>query len=577
MEGMRASSVALSPLTHQYSALMGLPQTSVSLPSPELQRGSALPEHFRESPSESASSRETWPAEQPGHGKRALLPEGLKNDEQFNIDHSQRAQQTVVHRVSNYDCLKLKDVACEPIEAVARRMHEQPDELSEDLKAELREILNGTGGAQQREEFASLQKWLLSRVDLSPELLMQANRTQLEILVAIKTGIQAFLHPDISVTQSLLIEVFFYKRCRNMACQNQLPGDECTCEVCSTKTGFCNACMCTICSKFDFDVNTCRWIGCDFCAHWIHTDCAIRVGQIAMGASLKGSGGTSEMLFKCRACKCTSELLGWVKDVFCTCAGDWEREELIKEFDSVRRIFHGSEDFKGRKLFWKSEELLVRLKNGADDRAVCKEMQNFFQELESENLKDYEGEDTKMVEPQEACSRIAEVVQEAILKMDIAADEKARALKKARLTLETCDKELEEKKRELQELQFERQRKQQQIEELETIVKLKVAEADMFQMRADEARREAEDLQRIVFVKSEKVEEEYTTRYLKLRLNEVEAERRALFEKIQVQEHSRVQPDASHMLMMCKIQDLLKRVSNKNELLDPNQNCVPKL
>jgi len=167
-----------------------------------------------------------------------------------------------------------------------------------------------------------------------------------------------------------------------------------------------------------------------------------------------------------------------------------------------------------------------------------------------------------MIAPQEACNRIADVVQEVVRKMEAVAEEKARVFKKARLTLDMCDRELEDKSRELAELQFEKQRKKQQIEELEAIVRLKQAEADMFQLKADEARREADRLQRIALAKSEKAEEEYASRYLKLRLNEAEAERRYLFEKIQLQEHSRLQPDPSQMLMLCKIQDLLKTVYN---------------
>jgi len=62
-------------------------------------------------------------------------------------------------------------------------------------------------------------------------------------------------------------------------------------------------------------------------------------------------------------------------------------------------------------------------------------------------------------------------------------------------------------------VQFDKQRKKQQIEELESIVKLKRAEAEMFQFKSDEARREAEGLQRIVSAKSEKVEEEYKSRF----------------------------------------------------------------
>ena len=185
-------------------------------------------------------------------------------------------------------------------------------------------------------------------------------------------------------------------------------------------------------------------------------------------------------------------------------------------------------------------------------------------ELESEeDVEQYKGENAKMVEPQEACNRIANVVQEAVAKMEIVAQEKSRALKRARTALETCDKELEEKKRELQDMQLERQKKKQEIEELETIVKLRLAESEMFQMRADDARQAAENLQRLVANRSEKAEEEYTTRYLQLRLNEVEAERRALFEKIQLQEHARAssQPNSSsQMAMMGKIHDLLKQV-----------------
>ncbi|MCO5551835.1 hypothetical protein L7F22_005338 [Adiantum nelumboides] len=186
-------------------------------------------------------------------------------------------------------------------------------------------------------------------------------------------------------------------------------------------------------------------------------------------------------------------------------------------------------------------------------------------ELEAEDLEEGKGEDVKMIEPHDACNRIAEVVQEAVVKMETVAQEKSRALKRARLALETSTKELDEKKRELQGLQLERQRKKQEIEELETIVKLKLAESEMFQSRADEARSEAENLQRIVVNKSEKAEEEYTARYLQLRLNEVEAQRRALFEKIQNQDHSRPQQSS---LQMATIQDLLKRVYSQKEFSD---------
>lgn len=171
----------------------------------------------------------------------------------------------------------------------------------------------------------------------------------------------------------------------------------------------------------------------------------------------------------------------------------------------------------------------------------------------------------RLIAPQEACNRIAEVVQEAVKKMEMVAEEKLRMYKKARQSLEACDRELEDKAREVAEIQMERQRKKQQIDELESIIRLKQAEADMFQLKASEARREAERLQRIALAKSEKTEEEYASRYLKLRLNEAEAEKQYLFEKIKLEESSRISQgsggtDSSQMLVFSKIQDLLKNV-----------------
>ncbi|KAK1385796.1 hypothetical protein POM88_023531 [Heracleum sosnowskyi] len=69
--------------------------------------------------------------------------------------------------------------------------------------------------------------------------------------------------------------------------------------------------------------------------------------------------------------------------------------------------------------------------------------------------------------------------------------------------------ELKDKAREVAALKMDRQRKKQQIDELDSIVRLKQAEADMFDLKASEARRESERIQRIVLAKSEKSEEDY--------------------------------------------------------------------
>lgn len=540
-------------------------QTSLSLVSsdprlsPEEPRSNS--DQIRESPTESASSRETWPTADAIVTKKMMENGKAEND---------CPEQSVIRRVSSADKISLRDITRERVDMISEKMHRLPDEFLEEMKNGLRVILEGNGGSQQREEFLMLQKLVQNRNDLTAKTLIRAHRVQLEILVSINTGIQAFLHPSISLSQTSLIEIFVYKRCRNIACQNQLPAEDCTCEICTNRNGFCNLCMCVICNKFDFEVNTCRWIGCDLCSHWTHTDCAIRDGLICMGPSVKSGAGPPEMVFRCRACNRTSELLGWVKDVFQHCAPAWDREALTRELDFVSRIFHGSDDPRGRKLFWKCEDLKEKMKSRiVESSMACRAILMFFQELEVDSPKSLEnGEGGRLIAPQEACNRIAEVVHEAIRKMEMVADEKMRMYKKARMSLDACDREIEDKAREVTELKLEMQKKKLQVDELERIVRLKQAEADMFQLKANEAKREADRLQRIALAKSDKSEEEYASSYLKQRLNEAEAEKQYLFEKIKLQESSRASQssggsDPSQMLMYSKIHDLLYNVPPK--------------
>ncbi|KAK8532390.1 hypothetical protein V6N13_131719 [Hibiscus sabdariffa] len=531
-------------------------QTSLSLVSsdPHMSSNAQEPrfnsDNIHESPTESASSRETWPTADAVTAK--MLNGKTENDS---------TEQPVIRRLASADKISLRDIARERIDVISEKMHRLPDEFLDELKNQLKTILEGNGGSQSQEEFLILQKFVQSRSDLTAKTLIRAHRAQLEILVAINMGIQAFLHPNSSLSQTSLIEVFVYKRCRNIACQNQLPADDCTCEICASRNGFCNLCMCVICNRFDFEVNTCRWIGCDFCSHWTHTGCAIRDGQICMGPSAKSGADLTEMVFGCRACNRTSELLGWVKDVFQHCARAWDREALMRELDFVSRIFRGSDDTRGKKLFLKCEDLLEKMRGGQAESIACRSILVFFQELDMESSTSLENGEG-LVAPQEACNQIADVVQEAIQKMEMVADEKLRMFKKARLALDACEQELEDKAKEVAELKVERQKKKVQIEELEKIVRLKHAEADMFQLKANETKQEAERLQSIALAKSDKAEEEYTSSYLKLRLSEAEAEKKYLFEKIKLQESSRASQSSNggdlSQMTYSKIRELLQ-------------------
>lgn len=527
-----------------------------------------------DSATESASSRETWPVE-PEHSNAAAASSGgggaRTMDREKDVGNGIPKLQ-VIRGTSRIDRISLREVARERVDLVAEKMKLMPEEHLEEIKNELRSILEGTGGSHHIEEFLYLQKFVQGREDLTPTMLSLAHHVQLQILAAIKTGIQAFLHPSVNIPQSHLVEVFLYKRCRNIACRSALPAEECRCSVCANRNGFCNLCMCVICNKFDFEVNTCRWVGCDFCSHWTHTDCAIRDGQIGSGQSVKSSSGKAEMLFRCQACHKTSELFGWVKDVFQQCATGWDRDALLRELDFVCKIFRVSEDIKGRILFRKCANLIDRLRNSPPDSFNPRIILHALQEFEIDLQKSSESEEPgRLITPQEACNRIAEVVQEAVRKMELVAEEKMQLYKRARLAVEACDRELDEKARQVQEIKAERLRSKQQVEELESIVRLKQAEAEMFQLKASEARQEAERLQSIALAKSERAEQDYASLYLKRRLEEAEAEKQFLFEKIKLQDGHRP-PQASSSVsadpsqapsqaqMLSKIQDLLKNV-----------------
>lgn len=98
------------------------------------------------------------------------------------------------------------------------------------------------------------------------------------------------------------------------------------------------------------------------------------------------------------------------------------------------------------------------------------------------------------------------------------------------------------------------------FDELESIVRIKQAEAKMFQGRADDARKEAEGLKRIAIAKNEKVEEEYTSRIAKLRIVEAEEMRKQKFEEFQALERAHREYFGMKLRMEADIKDLLLKM-----------------
>ncbi|KAL6653802.1 hypothetical protein ACP70R_008726 [Stipagrostis hirtigluma subsp. patula] len=243
------------------------------------------------------------------------------------------------------DVVSLEEIVGARVDLVAEKMKVMPNELLEEIKSELRLTVEGYvpfGGG--RHGLRYLQKLVQGRDDLTPATLSMAHRVQLEVLVAIKTGIHTFMDPRVDIPESYLTEVLLDKRCRNIDCRNALPAGECQCNICASMKGFCHSCTCMICKKFDFESNTCRWIGCKVCSHWTHTECAISRKQIRT----ENGTGHARMIYQCQSCQLSSELLGSIRDVFMQGAPGWSRDDLSRELDYLCNILGVGEESKWR-------------------------------------------------------------------------------------------------------------------------------------------------------------------------------------------------------------------------------------
>ncbi|CAL5439593.1 unnamed protein product [Camellia sinensis] len=116
-------------------------QTSLSLVSldacgsPNLQERGSNSDQLRESPSESASSRETWPTAD------ALIAKKLEKEKEGENGF---AEHSVIRHISSSDKMSLRDVVRERVDIISERMQDLPDEFLEKLKTEIRVILEGT-------------------------------------------------------------------------------------------------------------------------------------------------------------------------------------------------------------------------------------------------------------------------------------------------------------------------------------------------------------------------------------------------------------------------------------------------
>ncbi|XP_068660845.1 protein OBERON 3-like [Aristolochia californica] len=446
----------------------------------------------------------------------------------------------------------LQDIVSESVPIMAQMLLEVTNDTLDAAKEYLKSLLVGS---EKQEEFANLQRRLERRSDLTVGTLSKCHKVQLDVLTTIKTGVVDYILGKTVVPTNELIEIFLLSRCRNINCKSVLPVDDCDCKICSSKKGFCSTCMCPICMKFDCASNTCSWVGCDVCSHWCHAICGIQKNLIRPGQSSKGSTGTTEMQFNCLGCGHASELFGFVKEAFMSCAKGWGLETLIKELDCVRKIFQASTDLKGKELQNKAEELLSKLeKKLITSSDACSEILQFFKYGGTE-FSNSGSSSKELAQMAGSGPRVEAAILPPISGMSILT---CSMSKDTQQHIHPSKKECLEKRLE-PELRYGNPKKDE-FDSLETIVRIKEAEARMFQSKADDARREAEGYRQLVCVKGEKLEEEYTRKLAKLRLQETEERRRKKLEELNMLEISHCDYYKMKLRMEAEIAGLLERM-----------------
>ncbi|CAN6285161.1 unnamed protein product [Urochloa humidicola] len=450
----------------------------------------------------------------------------------------------------------ISKVVSEPLHLTGRMLQEMTENSITYLREAISDIIVDPG---KRGQIIALQEVLKKRSDLNSQMLRTCPRVLMEILVAIRTGLPYFIKKSSSVATSNLVDIFLNLKCRNLSCQSILPVYDCDCKFCQTKTGFCSSCMCIVCSKFDSASNTCSWVGCDVCLHWCHTDCGLRHNLIRKGQS---ASRATEMQFHCAACGHPSEMFGFVKEVFRTCARHWRMETLIRELQYVERIFSASDDVRGKRVRDFVKQMLIKSGNKAYHPEVTKCVVAFFSD-----------DDTNGINPSVPLKGIPCSIAEAIDGIPSSSRKAAwtpftleglPVLDKTGILSTTGSPSLHRKSGEAE---FPSIENKATTDELDSLTRLKQAEAYMYQERANDARNEVDNLRRIVMVKNARIEEDYATQIADLDIDELQERRKQKIEELEVIERTHHEFLSMKTRMVASIRELL----SKMEALKQNQ------
>ncbi|RLN42012.1 protein OBERON 4-like [Panicum miliaceum] len=253
----------------------------------------------------------------------------------------------------------------------------------------------------------------------------------------------------------------------------------------------------------------------------VDPDCGLRHSLIRKGQSASRAYGSTEMQFHCAACGHPSEMFGFVKEVFRTCARHWRIETLIRELQGKR-----VRDF--------AKQMLIKSENKGYHPEVVKCAIAFFSD-----------DDTNLgINPSVPLKGIPCSIAEAIDGIPSSSRKAAwtpftleglPVLDKTAVLSTTGSPSLHRKSGEAE---FATIDNKAVIDELDSLIRLKQAEAYMYQERANDARNEVDNLRRIVMVKNARIKEDYATQIADLDIDGLQERRKRKIEELQVIERT---------------------------------------
>lgn len=106
-------------------------------------------------------------------------------------------------------------------------------------------------------------------------------------------------------------------------------------------------------------------------------------------------------------------------------------------------------------------------------------------------------------------------------------------------------------------------------DELENVIKYKLAEAKLYQQHADDAEREAESIMRIALAKKEKIDADYASRIARLCLAQAQEKRHQKLQEYQVLDRAQREYFSLKLRMEADIKDLMLKMEATKPNINP--------